>query len=319
MGTRADSIRRSQVRPTLTIMSTNRYFFIGAHLDDVVLSCVLRLMREQQRGNTVAVATAFTSGLGALGMDTYLGRRTEDKQALAILGVEQPVWLGFPDAIFRHWFYWSFTSIILREHKDDQSLPNRLCKEVMPLLRDFKPDRIFLPLAVGTHIDHRSVHRMWFQLAEIADVSFYEDRPYVLLPGNLQLRMKDLGVTIPVPAAAEAGLSVSSLRAFSSGLSNVVMYKNVLTWKKDRFRYLLWAARKLRTPRKTSDFKLEPEVLATNDESEVKRITQAVVAYRSQFKMLFGDTAHFEAESRSYAELLCPGALYAERYWKLCR
>ena len=71
----------------------------------------------QAGGNKVAVATLFSKGLPIVGnIDLYQGRRREDDQALAALGVSDPIQLGFEDAPFRNLFYHNFQRVILEEH-----------------------------------------------------------------------------------------------------------------------------------------------------------------------------------------------------------
>ncbi len=94
--------------------------FISPHLDDVVLSCALRILKEREAGKSVAVATVCSRGLALPGpLDLYAGRRNEDQRALSILGVEGPIHLGFQDSLFRSLFYTSFEHIIMGEDPSD--------------------------------------------------------------------------------------------------------------------------------------------------------------------------------------------------------
>ena len=90
--------------------------FLSPHLDDAVLSCSLRILQEVMAGRHVKVATLFSAAWPKLfGVDFYCGRRAEDKAALSVLGVEDPIWLDFPDAIFRSPRYWGFSRIVTGE------------------------------------------------------------------------------------------------------------------------------------------------------------------------------------------------------------
>src|ERR1700722_2310071 len=87
---------------------------LSPHLDDAVLSCSLRILRESNAGRNVKVATLFSGAWPKLfGVDFYGGRRAEDKAALGVLGIDDPIWLGFRDAIFRSPAYWGFSPIVL--------------------------------------------------------------------------------------------------------------------------------------------------------------------------------------------------------------
>jgi LmbE family N-acetylglucosaminyl deacetylase len=295
--------------------------FLAPHLDDVTLSCALRLIKERQEGRTVLVATVFSNSLSLLpGKDLYEGRRREDKDALQILGIRNPVWLGFRDAPFRNWFYWNFESIVLGKHQSDACLTDKISTNVMSLCREYAPQRIFLPLAIGTHIDHRLVHQLWCSLPSDADIVFYEDRPYVFVPQSLTIRMAEIQAVSVKPEAVRLCFGRhNSLRSFAEGLKEVSLYKNVLKNKRERFRYMLWAGRKLKLVSGEPRLKVEPEVIVTTDLEDLKQIAEAISTYKSQMKLLYENLTTFDLESTKYAQILDPTSIYAERYWKLVR
>ena len=296
--------------------------FISPHLDDAVISCALRILQERRAGKTAAVATLCSSGLGIPGLlAPYSVRRREDEAALSVLGVDDPIQLGFKDAPFRNLFYTSFQRIILGEHPNDAPYAKELAARVAQLCKELTPETVFLPLAVGTHIDHRHTHRLWRTLSPETKIVFYEDRPYSFLPLNLQLRLTEIGANILEPQLAETLMAdrTKGLRSFSAGLKTVTMYKNVLKSKRQRFRYVLSAARKLKSPPAECSLKIEAELVHTNSAEEFLKIKAAVGAYKSQISMLFNDMDTFAEESASYNRTLAPAALYCERYWHLIR
>lgn len=294
--------------------------FFSAHLDDVVLSCALRLLKERREGKKVVVATVCSHALPLLpGLDLYKGRQHEDKQALNVLDVSNPLWLGFRDAPFRNLFYTSFKSIVLGKHQQDDNYMQAISEKAKMLCQELAPKTVFLPLAVGTHIDHRLTHQLWCALPSDTNIIFYEDRPYVFLPHSLTLRLKEIQVVTSPELPESSDNNHDILKTFAKGLTDMVMYKNVLKWKKDRFHYLLWAARKIKLPPQASGLKIEAEVIKTNSVDEVKQVEKAIWAYKSQLALLYKSQDILRQESTLYTHSFDTNCLYAERYWKLVR
>ena len=131
--------------------------FISPHLDDAVFSCAVRILREVESGSSVIVATVFRRGRGpASTLREYAERREEDRRALALLGAK-PLWLGLSDAPSRNPFYNTFSRIVLGTASADVDHIQIVRTRIKGLLDELKPDAIYLPLGVGTHIDHRLV------------------------------------------------------------------------------------------------------------------------------------------------------------------
>jgi len=106
---------------------------------------------------------------------------------------------------------------------------------------------------------------------------------------------------------------------FAEGLKKLTLYKSVLTRKKERFRYLLWAGRNHKLENKEPKLKLEPELITTNSADDLSLIEKAIFAYKSQINMLYKNISIFEEESANYNHSLHTSSIYAERYWKLVR
>jgi LmbE family N-acetylglucosaminyl deacetylase len=296
--------------------------YLSPHLDDAVLSCALRILREVRQGTRVAIATLFTRGCHENDDEDYLeGRRNEDRAALNALGVGEPIHLGYPDAPFRSDFYSSGAAIVTREHRSDRVFSEELSAKVAWLYKELAARTIYLPWAVGTHIDHRLTFGTWATLPPSAEIIFYEDRPYSFLPYNLALRLRQLGVTVfgdnvsglPLPAISTV------LSEFHAGLSTVSLYKNMGTTRMERFLYALNALPCFFTPPPKSRLRVRSEVLDTSATDDIKQIQAAIAAYESQVPILFTDMDTFAHESASYAAVLASQATYAERYWRLVR
>jgi LmbE family N-acetylglucosaminyl deacetylase len=181
--------------------------FVQPHSDDVALSC----------GGTVAAAGAQRAVMATvfcrvpdpgvprhelartiernwgLGHDAQAGRRAEDEEAASGLGAEL-VWLDHLDAIFRGAVY--ADRIHLRGPVRDEDRPAVAAAErdVVDLVTRIAPEAVFLPLAVGGHVDHRACHEMHGALAAAgAEIWLYEDQPYSLEPGAIEARVAELG------------------------------------------------------------------------------------------------------------------------------
>jgi len=285
--------------------------FLSPHLDDAVLSCALRLINECDEGE-VTVATLFSKGWPlSFGPDLYGGRRREDERALADLDKRIKIMhLGYKDAIFRHLYYTSFSRIVIGDHQFDKDLALKLAANLKKLIDSRKAQNIFLPLAVGRHVDHRLTHQLWCSLSQRSDckIIFYEDRPYSFLPGNLNIRLKEIGARAELP---EAGL-----QALIDGMEQVNFYKSIAKNKKDRDNYIEYARAEI-AGESNNNLSLQGEIVETDDMGKLIKIRAAVGDYRSQMAMLFGDMQTFDNESATYAQSLGSAKLYAERYWHL--
>jgi hypothetical protein len=148
--------------------------YVSPHLDDAAFSCAAGLLQRAAK-ERVIVATVFTEGKGSA------KRRAEDRRAYTFA---ETVHLGFLDAPDRLHIKPSFKTLVL-EAGVDQKLVREIRRALQPLLRD--ADRVYFPLAIGGHIDHRTVFEAHPQSAY-----FYEDRPYALAAPLRQLRLLEL-------------------------------------------------------------------------------------------------------------------------------
>ena len=114
-------------------------------------------MKERREGKSILVATVFSHAM-KLFLDLYEGRRHEDQKALNVLNIDNPLWLGFSDAPFRNWYYTSFQSIVLGKNVQDASVADEISQRVLSIYEKYSPETIFVPLGIGTHIDHRQTH-----------------------------------------------------------------------------------------------------------------------------------------------------------------
>jgi LmbE family N-acetylglucosaminyl deacetylase len=219
--------------------------YLSPHLDDAALSCGGRIYQERQAGLPVLVVTlmagdpppeaAETSFVSALharwGLDAHpnpvAARRAEDEAALSVLDAHGEHW-GWPDCIYRRhpttgeFLYHSETHLLgpvqLIERGFIIGIARRL--DTLPLAPG---GRVYTPMAVGGHVDHRLVR----QAAEAwrvpgGELVYYEDYPYVERPGALAAILGNGSVwrdeIVPLTEAATAA-KIAAVACYRSQLS----------------------------------------------------------------------------------------------------
>ena len=172
-----------------------RHVFVSPHFDDVALSIgglALHAARSGEPCLVVAVCTAapadtltgFAAGQHDSwggGPDPWLARENEETSAMAALGADH-LWLGHPDAIYRGDQYLSDEDLFGRVKPADSPLEERLADELVAIWRRCPAATVYLPLALGNHVDHQLCRAAASPLvAAGASVALYEDQPYALL------------------------------------------------------------------------------------------------------------------------------------------
>lgn len=191
-------------------MKLKRYdsVYFSPHLDDVALSCPCTLLREVEAGARVLVATLFShpgpADAGPFRRDDYPARWAEDARAMQALGADY-VHAGLLDAPFRSSLYHNFEGILFGRDPGDAATLQRARAVVADILEQATPRRVYAPLGVGEHIDHRLTHE-----AAPPGSLFYEDRPYAFVRDAVEFRLAVLGAG-PVPDL-EAGFFDSLLQ-----------------------------------------------------------------------------------------------------------
>jgi LmbE family N-acetylglucosaminyl deacetylase len=195
-----------------------RALFVSPHLDDVALSCGGLVCHSAAAAEWPLIVTLFTLGPGPGDELTPLARRlheawsagegrspeqlwqerrAEDAAAAAVLGADRS-WLPFQDALYRGPHYTNERELFGAVHADEQPLVERLAGELTGLWRRTARAAVFLPLAVGWHVDHRIACALAEPLRRAgAAVMHYEDFPYAARPGDLEARLAELPPLTP--------------------------------------------------------------------------------------------------------------------------
>lgn len=169
------------------------HVYIAPHLDDAVLSCGGRIALQIAAGESVLVVTicAGSPRAGAelspfaqylhhawsLGDDPIALRREEDRRALAVLGCDG-LHLDLLDAPYRVAAYGERDAVFGAVAANDP-LADQL-SAILAQLRVQQPlARFYMPLGVGSHVDHQLVCAAGVALQnQGVNVVWYEDAPY---------------------------------------------------------------------------------------------------------------------------------------------
>jgi LmbE family N-acetylglucosaminyl deacetylase len=218
------------------------HVFVSPHPDDAALSCGGLIARLRDGGETVTILTVY-SGPGTLARLTpyqrvALGfgsrekwqldddadlaeaapanagaaagatptpeqvmavRRAEDESFVRFVGASV-VFLNLPDAVFRGY---EGDVELLGEPRPDDPPP---IEGLRAALAGLAPDALYVPFAIGGHVDHRGARRAAMALlAEpgspyLDRALFYEDFPYALKTGFERPEQLDPEILPSLPA-----------------------------------------------------------------------------------------------------------------------
>lgn len=180
--------------------------FVSPHFDDAILSCGGLISNSIQRGKSIQICTVFTEiqkennklsqvikkyvaeDMGILESNVDIQecekwitlRRQEDERACKYLGCKKRE-LKYLDAIFRlernQYIYDTEESLFKKAY--ETTLVNELIEQFIVLCKDF--DVCFFPMAIGSHIDHRILHRVGLSIAKRYNyVYYYHEIPYCI-------------------------------------------------------------------------------------------------------------------------------------------
>jgi LmbE family N-acetylglucosaminyl deacetylase len=170
--------------------------FLSPHFDDVALSCGGMIATATAAGERVLMVTvcaalpsphatsALTDRIHAArgfrdGIAYVTARREEDRAAAAILGA-QIEWGSSLDAIYRDPEHYNRSMTLLGAPAAGDPLVHETSLVIEELRRSFPGAKLFAPLGVSGHIDHRAVS----EAARMADKSvlLYEEFPHRGVP-----------------------------------------------------------------------------------------------------------------------------------------
>lgn len=177
--------------------------YLSPHLDDVALSCGGQIAAQTTAGRSVLVVTLmagdpppaplsdFAQTLHRrwqLPANVVVQRRREDVAACQMLAADFIHW-QIPDCIYRSHpqtgepLYASEDAIFGRIHRADSELLEGLAQRLATLPAH---GRLFVPLAIGHHVDHQITRTAAERCFGPISLNYYEDYPYVTEPGALE-------------------------------------------------------------------------------------------------------------------------------------
>jgi len=169
------------------------HLYLSPHLDDAVISCGGLMAMQDARGEPVSVLTIFAGdpphfSISPLAAELHarwgkvgppIGmRRAEDRLACGRLGASV-AHLQFPDAIYRmdsqgRPLYPRDEALFSHPGPEEETL----IQQVADSLREIGVEqaRVYCPLAVGGHVDHRITRLAAERLGVV--MAYYHDLPY---------------------------------------------------------------------------------------------------------------------------------------------
>lgn len=219
------------------------HVYLSPHPDDVALSCGGAIARHSAAGARVLVVTICTAAprgpLNALAQASHRkwgltadqvmrARLHEDALAMERLGADS-YWAGMLDAIYRRPDAYTSDDLLFGAPVPDDPLLPEL-REFVGALRGRVPRAtIYAPLGVGSHVDHLITYVAARDHAGPA-VAFYEDFPYVAVPGALERRLQQLDgefVTSTIDIDAVLTRKIGAIEAYASQISSLPLFGDV--------------------------------------------------------------------------------------------
>ncbi len=217
-------------------MSTS--IFLSPHYDDGVLSCGGTIASLALAGRPPVVVTVFGGEVleelvgdfahtkharwGFARADDVLEvRRREDATAAAILGCRTR-WLGYFDAIYRGDRYAATAELYGKPTSVEDGLPQLIAGEVLSLPEWEPGATVYVPLAIGNHVDHQLTFAAGRVLARQGVTVFaYEDCPYAIhTPSGVAERLaqvdRQVGEQTLIAIGPTLELRIAAIAAYTS-------------------------------------------------------------------------------------------------------
>jgi len=176
------------------------HVYLAAHLDDAVYSCGGLIHHQVRDGQACTVLTVFAGDpppgeVSAFADELHRRwetpegpvavRRGEDLEACARLGASA-LHFGIPEALYRQGqdaapLYPSEEAIFGPVHPEDRPIVSALTEALLEV--GLNGSQVYVPLAIGGHIDHKILRAAAEALAQ--PVWYYHDLPYAMRGGEL--------------------------------------------------------------------------------------------------------------------------------------
>lgn len=294
--------------------------YISPHIDDVALSCPAQVIADRRAGRRALVLTLFTTDAAdpALATQPYRDRWVEEERALDALGADG-ILGGLADAPWRApQTYHSFNGIVFGRDPGDLGALGRAAELIARLVRRTRVSRVLAPLGVGEHVDHRLTHEAARVAAadfRSAEIRFYEDRPYALVPHATRLRLAALGLCGDAPDIQPAGLRELTA-AFFFGLFRARYVQSFLHGTMNRVAVMARYGNLLQAATREGLVPAAHEVVAF-DATLADEGGAALGSYTSQIVDVVGDVDRWRQACLKWADKVAGTGTYAERLWTI--
>ena len=190
-------------------------------------------------------------------------------------------------------------------------------KKLPVCLSKWLPDALYLPLGVGSHIDHRMVFAAGATLVPNCPLYFYEDQPYAMVRQSVHLRFQKIqaaamGGNIPLESI---NLSLEERRLdFLKSFRDAPYVRRYLRSAGERRHCEAELCRKLGLALKPHlHLERKTEMANALDQG---RIMNALYAYRSQARSFLGNRKRLLELGQSHARRQGFRGWRAEHAWK---
>ena len=270
--------------------------FLSPHFDDAILSCGILMQRLVEQGHQVHILSLFVHG------PEYTMRRQEDEDAVRRLSVSSYD-IGLRDAPYRNGNITSIEHLVFGGYQEPERKAIFLARQhIQDFCHTHAIERIYAPLGVGYHIDHRLTFDIAAQLS--FPCYFYEDKPYVFWRGALHGRCLQLGIRPFFETVSKEDV-----------LRDISQHPFLNSFLPDAHQHVC-LPQYLQMLQHEGEVKfvamLREAVVPTQSEEEV--LWMGLCAYRSQRPKIYPSKQDFLKENRSY---IAQNEGVLERYWTI--
>lgn len=223
--------------------------FVAPHYDDVTLSCGGTVASLVDRGIPATMITVFGGEITEDKTSEFAKqkharwavrdlaavveqRRAENRAAAAILGCKS--WdFGFPDAIYRGDRYTSDEQVFGgRFVEPERELIELIAAEVRSVPEWRSDSTLFVPLAVGGHVDHSLAFALGRLFARRGTAVYaYEDCPYAIhTPASTLARLDEVGEALGpqelVGVRRTLARRIEAIAAYGTQVPNLFRFTN---------------------------------------------------------------------------------------------
>jgi len=301
-----------------------RAVVVSPHLDDAVFSCGGAMQQWLTEGPVLVLNlfTGYQADLKIHGAVLGPERLQEEAEAAKFLGFESQN-LGELDAPFRRAAYRQLGNLFRPPVAQDINWLPTLRGRVLGVLSKLEFDALYVPLAVGWHVDHVLTHKVFDDCSYGDKLFYYEDAPYCCIPHATRYRLD--GVAKYPRQAEDLSLAPTNMvrawwQAFRAYAGTALM-RNLQPWVLRQVAipavgFYLWRlmARYRQMGSAIRARTLRPVLISVTENFDQKIV--AMMRYRSQYGEFFSSRQDGSATLSSYCRSMGRADSVVERYWR---